>query len=35
MECYDIYRDMVRAQRDEFFKNASERFNDEEMALVK
>ena len=35
MECYNIYRDMVRAQRDEFFKNASERFNDEEMALVK
>ena len=32
MECYDIYRDMVRAQRDEFFKYASERFNDEEMA---
>ena len=32
MECYDIYRDMVRAQRDDFFNSASKRFNDEEMA---
>ena len=35
MECYDIYRDMVRAQRDEFFNSASKRFNDEEMALIR
>ena len=35
MECYDIYRDMVRAQRDDFFNSASKRFNDEEMALIR
>ncbi len=35
MECYEKYRDMVRAQRDNFFANAAKRFSEEEMALIR
>lgn len=35
MECYEKYRDMVRAQRDTFFANAAKRFSDDEMALIR
>lgn len=35
MECYDIYRDMIRAQRDNFFANAAKRFSEEEMTLIR
>ena len=35
MECYNIYRDMVREQRDKFFENASKRFSNEDMTLIR